>query len=97
MKTEKLEHRQFLKLVALNLTQLNSKVTDYQTIQRYMKYLQGLAEQFNMPYVNITLDVGAAINTYFLEQSCLVQKHHYSSWKFQFSQKKFSGIKRLLP
>ena len=65
----KLEHRktkepQLCKTSETYLTPLNSKVTEYQTIQRYMKYLQGLAEQVNMPSVNITLDVGAAINAY---------------------------------
>ena len=29
-----------------------------------MSYLQSLASSVNMPYVNITLDVGAAINAY---------------------------------
>ena len=29
-----------------------------------MKYLQSLASSSNMPYENITLDVGAAINAY---------------------------------
>ena len=29
-----------------------------------MQYLQGLAAVANMPYVNITLDVGAAVNAY---------------------------------
>jgi len=65
----KLEHRKnnsqpFFKTFETYLTPLNSKVTDYQTIQRYMQYLQSLAEQVNMPLVNITLGVGAAINAY---------------------------------
>ena len=65
----KLEYRktkepQLCKTSETYLTPLNSKVTEYQTIQRYMKYLQGLAKQVNMPSVNITLDVGAAINAY---------------------------------
>ena len=65
----KLEYRKtkpqpFFKTAETYLTPLNSKVTDYQTIQRYMQYLQSLAKQVNMPLVNITLDVGAAINAY---------------------------------
>lgn len=65
----KLQHRKtklqpFYKTIETYLTPLNSKVTEYQTIQRYMQYLQSLAEQVNMPLVNITLDVGAAINAY---------------------------------
>lgn len=63
----KLEHRktketQIYKTSETYLTPLNSKVTEYQTIQRYIKYLQSLSQQVNMPYVNITLDVGAAVN-----------------------------------
>lgn len=65
----KLEHRKtkkphIVKTSETYLIPLNSKVTEYQTIQRYMTYLQSLAEQVNMPNVNITLDVGAAINAY---------------------------------
>ena len=29
-----------------------------------MQYLKKLAEEVNMPYVNITLDMGAAINAF---------------------------------
>ena len=29
-----------------------------------MKYFQVLAKEMNMPYVNVTLDVGAAINAF---------------------------------
>ena len=46
------------------LPPLTSKVTEFSTIQRYLTYLQGLAASVNMPYVNVTLDVGAAINAY---------------------------------
>ena len=44
------------------LPPINAKVTEFSTINRYMKYLQELAKDMNMPYVNITLDVGAAMN-----------------------------------
>ena len=40
------------------------KVTEFKTIITYFKYLQKLAADVNMLYVNITLDVGAAINAY---------------------------------
>ena len=46
------------------LLTINSKVTEYQTIQKYLYHLVRLAEQANMPFVNITLDVGTAINAY---------------------------------
>ena len=41
-----------------------SKVTDFSSIHKYIEYLQSLARSVNMPYTNITLDVGAAINEY---------------------------------
>ena len=34
------------------------------TILNCMQYLQKLAEEVNMPYINITLDMGAAINAF---------------------------------
>ena len=43
---------------------INAKVTDYQTIQKYLQSLQDLAVQANMPFVNVTLDVGAAMNAF---------------------------------
>ena len=46
------------------LTPITTKVTDFKTIYQYIIYLQQLANDVNMPYVNITLDVGAAINGY---------------------------------
>ena len=46
------------------LPPIASKVTEFSTIVTYMDYLQKLAREVNMPYVNITLDIGAAINAY---------------------------------
>lgn len=52
------------KTVQTYLPPFNSKVTEPETIFAYMEYLQVLAEKVNMPYVNITLDVGAALNAF---------------------------------
>lgn len=52
------------KTVESYLPPITTKVTDFKTIHQYMTYLQALANEVNMPYVNITLDVGAAINAY---------------------------------
>ena len=52
------------KTVETYLPPINAKVTEYSTIQQYMKYLQKLSGEANMPYVNITLDVGAAMNAF---------------------------------
>ena len=46
------------------LPPITTKVTEFLTIQKYITYLQSLAATVNMPYVNITLDVGIAINAY---------------------------------
>ena len=46
------------------LPPITSKLTDYETIHKYMKYLATLASEVRMPYVNVTPDVGAAINAY---------------------------------
>ena len=48
------------------LLSINSKVTQYQTVDFLQYYLPRLAERVNMPLVNITVEVGAAINAYFV-------------------------------
>ena len=53
-----------VKTVETYLPPINSKVTEFKTIAQYMSYLQSLAQEMNMPYVNITMDIGAAINAY---------------------------------
>ena len=61
-----LKERDNKNLVKIELTYLPpipSKVTEFKTILNYMQYLQNL-EEVNMPYVNITLDMGAAINAF---------------------------------
>ena len=46
------------------LLPLNSPVTEFATIFKYLTYMQSLAKIVNMPYVNVFLDVGAAMNAY---------------------------------
>ena len=46
------------------LPPINSKVTEFDTIYHYFEYLQQLAAEANMPYVNITLDVDAAMSAF---------------------------------
>lgn len=46
------------------LPPITSKVTDFSTIQQYLRYVKGLSKSANMPYVNVTLDVGAAMNAF---------------------------------
>ena len=46
------------------LPPINAKVTDFNTIDRYLMSIQKLADEANMSYINLTLDDGAAINDY---------------------------------
>ena len=46
------------------LPRIVSKVSEFKTIESYFEYLEKLSKQCNMPYTNITLDVGAAINAF---------------------------------
>ena len=41
-----------------------SKVTEFSIIQQYMKYLQSLPASVNIPYLNITISVGTALNAF---------------------------------
>ena len=54
----------FKKSVMTYLPPINSKVTEFDTIYHYFEYQQQLAAEANMPYVNITLDVGAAMSAF---------------------------------
>ena len=46
------------------LPPINSEVTEFDIIHRYFEYLQQLAAEANIPYVNITLDVGATMSAF---------------------------------
>jgi hypothetical protein len=62
-----LQHRcnnNLMKTVQTYLPPINLKVNDFETIATYMEYLQSLAKTANMPFVNIILDVGAAMNAF---------------------------------
>ena len=52
------------KTVMTYLPPVNSKVTKFDTIYRYFEYLQHLAAEASMPYVNIILDVGTAVSAF---------------------------------
>ena len=53
-----------VKTVLGYLPPINVKVNEFTTILTYLRYLQEFATAANMPYVNITLDVGAAMNAF---------------------------------
>ena len=55
---------QLKKTVETFLLPINSKVTEFRTVKKYIQYLQELANQMNMPYVNVSLDVRAAMNAF---------------------------------
>ena len=41
-----------------------SKVMEFTTVETYVEYLENLSMSCNMPFVNITLNVGAVMNPY---------------------------------
>ena len=53
-----------VKTVLSYLPPIYAKVNEFTTILRYLRYLQGLTTAANMPYANITVDVGAATNAF---------------------------------
>ena len=57
-------HAAIKKTVVTYLPPIDAKVTEFSTINQYLSYMQKLAEEANMPYVNVSLDVGAAMNAY---------------------------------
>ena len=62
-----LKHRQndvVTKTVVMYLPPISSKVTDFSTIFKYLSRLQKLSADVNMPYMNVILDIGAAMNAY---------------------------------
>ncbi len=52
------------KTVVTYLPPIDTKVTEFSTINQYLSCMQKLAEKANMPFVNVSLDVGAAMNAY---------------------------------
>ena len=63
-RTKPMEFRDVKKTVETYLPPIVSKVTDLKTIYKYLKYLQGLSADANIPFIDITLNAGAAINAY---------------------------------
>ena len=55
-----------IKTTETYLPPINYKVTEFKTIFKYLKYLQGLTSKMNMKYVHVSMDVGAAINCYLM-------------------------------
>ena len=52
------------KTLVTYLPPIPPKVAAFETIYQYLKYLRELFFVANMKYVNVTLDIGAAINCY---------------------------------
>ena len=52
------------KTVETYLPLITVKVTDFKTMYQYMTYLKQLANNVNMPYVDIMLDATVAVNAY---------------------------------
>ena len=52
------------KTVMTYLPPINAPVNEFSTIFGFLTYMQKLCKEVNMPYVNITLDLGAAMPAY---------------------------------
>ena len=52
------------KTVMIYLPPINAPVNEFSTIFGFLTYMQKLCKEVNMPYVNITLDLGAAMPAY---------------------------------
>ena len=52
------------KTIVTYLPPIAAKVTEFETIYQHLSYLQELSLSANMIYVNITLNIGAAMNCY---------------------------------
>jgi len=61
---DSIKTKHLVKTVETFLPPITAKVTEFSTIRTYLDYLQVLSKSVNMPYVNVTLDVGAAINAF---------------------------------
>ena len=59
----KVANQELQKAVETYLPPITNKLTDFITISQHITYLQSLAVSSNMPYVNIPLDVSAAMNS----------------------------------
>ena len=86
------------KTIVTYLPPIPSKVTDFNTIKEYLMYMQKLAEEVNMPDVNVTLDVGAAMNAYKL---CWNYPERFKnvfihSGDFHFLKENFNLIGRII-
>ena len=73
------------------LPPINAKVTEFSTINQYLSYMQGLADEENMPYVNVYLDVGAWMNSY-----KLVWNHFPKIGDFHFIKENFGVTGKLV-
>ena len=89
-----------IKTTEFYLPPITSKVTDYETIHKYMEYLQTLTGEVGMPYVNIMLNVFAAINAYkyfwniyYIFNIVVIHLGEFHFIKGYFLHSSFSGIK----
>ena len=52
------------KTVVTYLPPIDASVHAFTTIVQFLSYMQKLCLEANMPYANVTLDLGAAMNAY---------------------------------
>ena len=75
------------KKVEVYLPSINVKITQFQTIKKYLDHVTSLSNSPNMAYAFIFIDIGATINTYkFIWNNPTAYSR---SWKFLFYERKF--------
>ena len=71
-------------------------VTDFSTVNQYLLHMQKLAEEVNMPYVNVTLDVGAAVRAYKLCWDYPERFRNVHLGDFHFLKENFNVIRKIV-
>ena len=86
------------KTIVTYLPRIPSKVADFNTIDQFLVCMKKLAEEINIPYVNVTLDVEAAMNAYKLCWNYPVRFKNVLIHlrDFHFLKKNFSVIGRII-
>ena len=80
------------------LPPIPAKVADFSTNNQYLLYMQKLAEEVNMAHVNVTLDVGPAVNVYRLCWNYLERLKNVLIYlsDFHFLKENFNVIRKIV-
>ena len=60
----RVKNEQVEKTTMIYLPPVNSPITEFSSIKKVIEILIELAKRVNIPYINVTLDVGGALKAY---------------------------------